>query len=63
MSLFCARRSCAEFGVVVTLGGDGMLTLRDDGQLTLGDAGIAMVAVLEGEGNQGFACRIIELKL
>jgi len=73
MSLFCARRSRAEFGVVVTLGGDGLLTLGDDGRLTLGDAGIAVVAVL---GGQPMFCygvklistfsrkyRIIELKL
>ena len=51
MSLFCARRSRAEFGVVVTLGGDGLLTLGDDGRLTLGDAGIAVVAVLGGATN------------
>ena len=48
MSLFYARRSRAEFCVVVTLGGDGMLTLRDNGRLTFGDAGIVVVAVVEG---------------
>ena len=47
MSLFCARRSRAEFCVAVTLDGDGMLTLGDDGRLTLGDSGIAVVAVVE----------------
>ena len=51
MSLFCARRSRAEFGVVVTLGGDGMLTLGDDGRFSLGDDGIAVVAVLGGTTN------------
>ena len=51
MSLFCARRSRAEFCVVVTLGGDGMLTLGDDGWFTLGDDGIAVVAALGGTIN------------
>ena len=51
MSLFCARRSRAEFCVVVTLGGDGMLTLGDGGRFTLGDDGIAVVAVIGGTTN------------
>ena len=46
MSLFYARRSRAEFDVVVTLSSDGLLTLGDNGWLTLGDAGITVVAVL-----------------